>query len=116
MYSSHQGSMLCMILYGFATLFVASDSDDALRELRAALPGAGWRGDVTRTMLARADVQRTAHTDMRIEHAMKAGHIEPWREFYSTLVDLQLLSGCDGLVGKVREHAHARARAICLEM
>ena len=79
--------------YGFGTLVVATDSDAALAELRAALPACGWPASapvVATPAAARGGRQDGAKSDARIEDLMAAGVVDAAEEFAAVLVDVTL--------------------------
>ena len=87
-------------LYRYRTVFVATDSDSALGDLRRAIPlVGGWPGAtvVTRAAGSRKDGRRQ---ERNIEQLLDRGEVDPWEEFHGFLTDVLLMAECDGMVGK----------------
>ncbi|KAH8047140.1 glycoprotein 6-alpha-L-fucosyltransferase [Aureococcus anophagefferens] len=101
--------------YGFGTLVVATDSDAALAELRAALPACGWPASapvVATPAAARGGRQDGDKADARIEDLMAAGVVDAAEEFAAVLVDVTVLSDCDAFVGKFTSNLDRLAYAL----
>ena len=101
--------------YGFGTLVVATDSDAALAELRAALPACGWPASapvVATPAAARGGRQDGDKSGARIEDLMAAGVVDAAEEFAAVLVDVTVLSDCDAFVGKFTSNLDRLAYAL----
>ena len=95
-----------IVRYGFRSVFAASDSEDAVRELRAALATA--HGGIMRhvpVLVSGLDANSTVRDDKvrqakSVETGLTDGTFNAFSEFKSVLTDLVLLSECEGFVGK----------------
>jgi hypothetical protein len=93
--------------FGYRSLVVTSDSDDAVGELRAALASRGWQPHwpiIASTASQSAERDRwfkeSPRDKIRIEAQWAAGDLDPWEDFESFLIDIFLLRESDGFVGK----------------
>ena len=97
--------------FGYRSLVVTSDSDDAVGELRAALASRGWQPHwpiIASTASQSAERDRWFKESrqpgwrdkIRIEAQWAAGDLDPWEDFESFLIDVFLLRESDGFVGK----------------
>ena len=105
------GVMEMVSSFGYRSLVVTSDSDDAVGELRAALASRGWQPHwpiIASTASQSAERDRWFKESrqpgwrdkIRIEAQWAAGDLDPWEDFESFLIDVFLLRESDGFVGK----------------